>query len=336
MARPMYGEAKRRTVVEMKIGIVGKYVDGVEEIFRESFKDRFDVLVHYDQTDIPAFDDVDILILKGSGFGSAEDLEKMKNLKYLQKWGSGLNTIDLEAAGRLGIQVANVPGGNAKSVAELVVLHILILYRNVIPQSKAEQEARWIRENYMSASKNLINKVVGLIGGGHVGRNVAKLVQCFGASVQYYDPFRLPEEVEKEYGMKYVDFDKLIETSDVVSLHVPLLDSTKNMISREVIARMKPGALLINTARGGLVDEDALVEAVNSGKLGGAGLDCISKEPITPDSPLLGNNKILLTPHIGGCSGDLAQQMAPMIVKDVIDFADGKFVKAVANRKFIK
>lgn len=165
---------------------------------------------------------------------------------------------------------------------------------------------------------------MGIVGGGNIGRQTAAKVHAFEARTQYYDVFRLPKEEEEKFGLSYVSFEKLLETSDIISLHVPLSESTRHMIGKEELSRMKKGAILINTARGGLVDDSALLEAVHSGKLSGAGLDGVEREPLSADDGLLEEPNIIVTPHIGGGTADIGDAILPMLVEDIRRFAEGR------------
>jgi phosphoglycerate dehydrogenase-like enzyme len=181
----------------------------------------------------------------------------------------------------------------------------------------------------------LRNKVVGIVGAGNIGRQVASKVHAFGATTQYYDPYRLSPEREKEFQLKFVELPKLIATSDIITLHVPLTDENKHMIGAEQIAQMKDHAMVINTARGGLVDDEALLKAVESGKLSGGGLDVVENEPLTSDNPLIKNSNIIVTPHIGGGTADIADIIMPMLVEDIKAFAAGQKVAHVVNKEYL-
>ena len=146
---------------------------------------------------------------------------------------------------------------------------------------------------------------------------------------------RLPAGVEEGCRMTYVPLERLIETSDIISLHVPLLDSTRHMLGEEELKRMKDGAIIINTARGGLVDDDALVRAVHAGRLAGAGLDGVEREPLPAGDPLLTEPNIIVTPHIGGGTADIGDVIMPMLVQDIQDFAAGREPAHVVNREFL-
>ena len=176
---------------------------------------------------------------------------------------------------------------------------------------------------------------MGIVGGGNIGRRVAALVQALEAQVIYYDAFRMSPEREQELHMTYVPLDELVERADLISLHVPLLDSTRHIIGAEQLARMKPTACLINTARGGLVDDAALLQALQEGRLAGAGLDCVEEEDSPATQGLLTAPNVLVTPHIGGSTADLADAMIPAIAQVVQTLAEGSEPANVVNREFL-
>ena len=205
--------------------------------------------------------------------------------------------------------------------------------RKVLGYWNNVQQGNWDRGAFASLSLN--HKTVGIVGGGNIGRRVAALVQALGAQVIYYDAFRLAPEREQELHMTYVSLDELVERADLVSLHAPLLDSTRHIIGAEQLSRMKPTACLVNTARGGLVDDSALLQALQKGQLAGAGLDCVEDEdsPVTKD--LMATPNVLITPHIGGSTADLADAMIPTIAQIIQTLAEGGELNNVVNREYL-
>ena len=229
--------------------------------------------------------------------------------------------------------VINTPGVNAYAVAELALGMMIVLNRKVLGYWKNTQQGNWDRGAFTSLSLN--HKTVGIVGGGNIGRRVAALVQALGAQVVYYDAFPMAPEREKELSMTYLPLDELVEQADLVTVHVPLLDSTHHIIGKEQLARMKPSACLINTARGGLVDDEALVQALRDGKLAGAGLDCVEDESSAATAALLELPNVLVTPHIGGSTADLADAMIPTIAEIIISLTEGGDIKNVVNREYL-
>ncbi|MCH3950776.1 MAG: hypothetical protein LKE33_07585 [Acidaminococcus sp.] len=253
-------------------------------------------------------------------------------LKMIMRWGVGYDSVDIKAAREHGIDVCNTPGANAFAVSELAVLLMLAVGRNLLCHEEKLHAGIWSRELFTKTTQSLNRKIVGIVGGGNIGRQVARKVQAFGASVQYYDPFRLSPEREKEFAMTYVDYDTLLRTSDVISYHVPLTDGTFHMLNRENIKQVKEGAIIVNTSRSGIIEDAAIVEAVNQHKILGAGLDCTEETPITKENPLLGNPNIIVTPHVGGTTNDIAGSIMPMIEENLKLLAQGEPLKYVVNK----
>jgi phosphoglycerate dehydrogenase-like enzyme len=232
-----------------------------------------------------------------------ELLAEAKRLRFIQKLGAGVDRIDLDACRERGIGVARLHAGNAVPVAEHTILLMLAVYRQ-LPQIDARTRAGvWSKEDARGMHRQLQGKTVGLVGFGAIGRQVAQRLRGFEVNILYYDPFPATPEVEKQLGVTRADLDALLQTSDIVSLHLPLLPETKGIIDAKRIAAMKPDAVLINCARGGLVDEGALVQALKSGRLFGAGIDAFSTEP-PAGSPLLTLDNTVVTSHLAGATLD--------------------------------
>lgn len=321
----------------MRIAIAGTYPEGTYKAFQEALKERPEIeLLEVDtQEKFDALADADMIVLRIFRMPK-EVIARFPSLKVIMRWGAGYDSVDIEEAGRRGIRVCNTPGANAYAVAELTVTLMLAVGRKLICHDRAIRRGEWSKNTFLNETVTLNHKLVGIIGGGSIGRQVAVRVQAFGADVQYYDPFRLPEETEERLGMRYESLDRLIRTSDVITLHVPLTESTRHMIGAPEIETMKDGAILINVARGGLMDDGAVVKAVVSGKLAGAGIDCVEKEPARPGDPILENPNIIVTPHVGGGSADISDVILPMIAENIRLLSDGKDVRYVVNQKALK
>lgn len=320
----------------MNVVLAGTYPEGTFEKFCAALpKEQYNLRAITSKEEYDAMDDAEIIILRIFK-APREVIERNKNLKMILRWGAGFDSVDIKAAGEHGVVVTNAPGANAGAVSELTVMLMLAVGRKLLCHIDSLRKGVWSKTTFMNQSFCLNQKLVGLIGGGNIGRQVAAKVQAFGAKVQYFDTFRLSPEREKALNMEYVPLQKLIETSDIISLHVPLLDSTRHMIGAKEIASMKNGAILINAARGGLVDDNAMLEAVKSGKLAGAGIDCTEREPLSADDALLANSNIIITPHIGGGTADLGNFMIPMLVEDIKTFASGKLPLHTVNKEYLK
>ena len=320
----------------MKVAIVGTYPAGTFEKFKNYFSEKPEIeVVEVDtQEKFDALTEADAIVLRILKMPK-EVVARIKGLKMIMRWGAGFDSVDIEEAGKHGIYVCNTPGANAYAVAELTVALMLAVGRKLICHDRAIHQGEWSKNTFLNLTRTLNNKVVGIIGGGNIGRQVASRVQAFGSTVQYYDPFRLPEEMEEKLHMKYVGLEELIRTSDVITLHVPLMASTRHMIGEKEIEKMKDGAILINVARGGLMDDGAVVNAVNSGKLSGAGIDCVEEEPAKLGSPILENPNIIVTPHVGGGSADISDVMFPMITENIELLEEEKALKYVVNKQYI-
>lgn len=320
----------------MKVAIVGTYPAGTFEKFKNYFSEKPEIeVVEVDtQEKFDALTEADAIVLRILKMPK-EVVARIKGLKMIMRWGAGFDSVDIEEAGKHGIYVCNTPGANAYAVAELTVALMLAVGRKLICHDRAIHQGEWSKNTFLNLTRTLNNKVVGIIGGGNIGRQVASRVQAFGSTVQYYDPFRLPEEMEEKLHMKYVGLEELIRTSDVITLHVPLMASTRHMIGEKEIEKMKDGAILINVARGGLMDDGAVVNAVNAGKLSGAGIDCVEEEPAKLGSPILENPNIIVTPHVGGGSADISDVMFPMITENIELLEEEKALKYVVNKQYI-
>ena len=319
----------------LKVVLAGTYPAHTYEKLRKLLpEDQFDFVAVDKQEEYDAMTDAEVIILRIFK-APKEVIDRNPDLKMILRWGAGFDSVDIEAAGAKGILVTNTPGANANAVSELAVTLMLTVYRKILEHTDSLRKGAWSKNTYLNSSFSLFGKLVGIVGGGNIGRQVAAKVQAFGAEVQYYDAFRLPEEMEEKCGMKYVSLEELIRTSDVVTLHVPLLDSTRHMIGADQLRAMKDGAVIINTARGGLVDDKALCTAVKAGKLLGAGLDGVEEEPLPAGHELLTTPGIVVTPHVGGGTADIGDIIMPMLAKDIRDFAATGDCAHVVNRKYL-
>jgi phosphoglycerate dehydrogenase-like enzyme len=232
-----------------------------------------------------------------------ELLAEARRLRFIQKLGAGLDRIDLNFCRERGIGVARLHAGNSIPVAEHTILLMLATYRQLPQIDRRTRAGNWSKEDARGTHRSLQHKKVGLVGFGAIGKEVAKRLRAFDVDILYYDPIRAPADVEQRLGVTFADIDALVSEADIVSLHLPLLPQTANIIDAQRIAAMKSGAVLINCARGGLVDEAALTEALKSGRLFGAGVDAFSQEPPV-GNPLLDLDNTVVTPHLAGATLD--------------------------------
>lgn len=253
------------------------------------------------------------------------------SVKIIAKHGVGVDNIDLEAATELGIPVTVTPNANAVSVAELTIGFIFALSKKLIDLHNNLYQKRQFVSN---VGLELHGKILGIVGFGSIGKEVAKRALCLGMRVLVYDPY-VEESNLRELGVEKMELDELLRQSDFVSLHVPLNESTRHLIDREKISLMKRTAYLINTARGGVVDEKALAEALKSGQIAGAALDVFDVEPLPADSPFFDCPNVIMTPHVGAHTYEAILRMNMMAAESIVDFFNGKIPRHVVNRDVI-
>ncbi|WP_290197496.1 2-hydroxyacid dehydrogenase [Zwartia vadi] len=243
--------------------------------------------------------DAEVIMAAGT-FVTAEIIAQAPRLKLIQKWGIGVDKIDLEAARRAGVTVAITAGATSIPVSEHTLMLILATSRRLPLAHRSLQEGKWIAAELRTVCSKLDGKTVGLFGFGNIARYVAKRLSGFDVNLIYHSRTRLDPALEQHYNVRYVDFDTLLKESDILSLHAPLTPQTKHLFNAETFKKMKRGAMLINTARGELIDEHALVEALLKGQLSSAGLDTFEGEPPRADHPLLHMDQVVATPHAAG------------------------------------
>jgi len=257
---------------------------------------------------------------------TAEVIEAANKLKVIGRAGIGVDNIDLEAAGKKGIIVMNAPGGNVITTAEHAMALMMSMSRN-IPQANASvKNKEWTPKPFMGVE--LYSKNLGIIGLGRIGSIVAERAKGFGMKILVYDPYISQEHAEK-LGVESLELKDLLQRSDYISLHTPKI-SGKPLIGKSEFELMKPGIRIINCARGGLIDEDALIEAIKSKIVAQAALDVYSQEPISPDNPILNVDEIICTPHLGASTGEAQDNVAIAVCDQIIDFLKyGRVLNAV-------
>ncbi|WP_101950689.1 2-hydroxyacid dehydrogenase [Mycobacterium sp. 3519A] len=257
---------------------------------------------------------------------SGDDLQKAANLKLVHKMGAGVNTIDVDTATRLGIAVANMPGANAPSVAEGTVLLMLAALRRLPALDRATRDGRgWPTDPTLGDTvRDIGGCTVGLVGYGNIAKAVEHIVSAMGAQV-------LHTSTRDDGHPAWRPLPDLLSASDIVSLHLPLTDATARMFDRTALGRMKPGAVLVNTSRGGVVDEAALVDALRTGSLAAAGLDVFSEEPVPADNPLLTLDNVVLTPHVTWYTADTMRRYLEHALDNCRRISDGRSLADVVN-----
>lgn len=318
-----------------KIGLTGIYFPGALEALRENVPEGFELVEGIEPEDFPKLAECEYLITRLKVDESL--LNTTPNLKLIQRWGAGYNDMDLNAWGARDIPISTCPGVNSGIAAELTIMLMLAVYRNLLPINRKILNNVWPKTEYFGRSYMINGKTVGIIGLGNIGSKVAKLVTAFGATVQYYDIER-KYELEEQYGYKFVSQDELLRTSDIVTLHTPLTDLTRNMIDADALAKMKPLAVLINAARGPIVDEDALVDALENGRLLGAGLDTYANEPLAPDNKLVRLDNVVASAHAGGNTKDNDINMVNYCYSNIVNFDKGlpfNSKRDVVNKEYL-
>ncbi len=267
------------------------------------------------------------LAIRSSTQVTEKVLQAAKKLKVVGRAGIGVDNIDVPACTAKGIVVMNTPMGNAITTAEHALAMMFSLARHIPQANQTTHEGAWAKSKYMGVE--LTGKTLGIIGSGNIGSIVAEKAMGFGLKVQAYDPY-LTEERANSLGIKKVDLDELLGTSDVISLHVPKTTETENIISASAINKMKKGALLINCARGGLVDELSLRVALESGHLKGAALDVFLQEP-AKENPLFGLENVICTPHLGASTTEAQEKVAIQIAEQISDYLLEGSIKNALN-----
>lgn len=262
--------------------------------------------------------------LQGASFAITGDMPvtaammAVLGLRAVHKWGVGYDSIDLEAARRHGVRVFRTTGSNAVAVAETTLGLILAVNRNIARGHLGIAQGGWPKGQVAPSSTTLSGRTIGIVGMGHIGKALARLLHGFGCPILYTKRTPLPPDEEAALGLRFAPLDQLLAASDVVTLNCDLNDSTRNLIDRDRLALMKPDAILVNAARGGVLVESDLAQAIREGRLRGAGIDVFSVEPIQPDNPLLGLDRVVLTPHLaaldaGGFAPSVRRMMTNLL-----------------------
>jgi D-3-phosphoglycerate dehydrogenase len=263
-----------------------------------------------------ALSDVDAVIVRSAVKIPRAAFAHHRRLKVIGRAGVGVDTIDVDAATERGVAVLNAPSGNTISAAELALALLLALVRRVPAADRSMKDGKWERARF--SGTELYGKTLGLVGAGRIGGEVARRARSFGMRVMVHDPY-LSQERARALEVELASLEELLRRADAVSIHVPLTEGTAGLIGDEQLALMKPGAVLVNAARGGIVREDALVRALAEGRLGGAALDVYEAEPLPADHPLRRLPNVVLTPHLGASTEEAQQNVAVEIAEAVRD-----------------
>ncbi len=269
----------------------------------------------------------DVLIVRSGTKVTREVIEKGENLKIIGRAGVGLDNIDIEAATLNGVIVMNAPEGNTISAAEHTIGLIFSLARNIPIANQTLKNGKWEKKKFLGTE--LYNKTLGIIGLGRIGRRVASIAKAIGMKVIGYDPYVKEEEI-RELGVTIVNFDGLLKQSDIITLHLPLNNETYHLISDKEFEIMKDGVMIVNCARGGIIDEEALVKYLKNGKVKGAALDVFEKEPIE-SSLLFEFENVIVTPHLGASTKEAQISVACQLATQIVDAIKKKVVKNAVN-----
>lgn len=268
------------------------------------------------------------LIVRSRTKVTADLIDLATQLRVVGRAGTGVDNIDVAAATRRGIVVMNAAAGNTVTTAEHTIAMLMALARQ-IPQATASIKAgQWEKSRFLGVE--LMGKILGIIGLGRIGSAVAERARSFGMEVIGNDPYFSPEAA-REMGIALVPLDDLLSRSDFITLHTPLTDQTRGLIGEATFRRMKPGVRLVNCARGGLIDERALIDAIRSGRVMGAALDVLEHEPPKSDSPLLAMEQVIVTPHLGASTGEAQANVANMIAEQVLDYLRRGTIRGAVN-----
>lgn len=301
-------------------------IDAVHSSIAEEFSKYMQVDTHMLPTQeelAKLIPDYDVLIMRVDPAINKEILDAAKNLKVIGVCSVGLNHIDMDTAKAKGIQVFNAPGMNANAVAELTISKMLDLSRHTIPANyDVKVNKNW--DKYKFVGRELRGKTLGILGFGRIGQRVGELGRAFKMNIVAYDPY-LPAHVFEEQQATSMSIDEVLKTSDYVTIHMPLTPETKNLFNAKSIAEMKPDAVVLNMARGGIVNEQDMYEALKAGKIGGYASDVMENElaagglteGATFDSPLFECDNFIVTPHLGAQSTDASRDIAGLIISKV-------------------
>ncbi len=268
------------------------------------------------------------LVVRSRTKVTAEILERATNLRVIGRAGTGVDNIDVERATKMGVVVMNTPGGNTITTAEHTIALLFALARN-IPQADASlKKGEWERKKFEGVE--LTDKTLGVIGAGNIGSVVAQRALGLKMNVIVYDPY-ISEEMADRMGVRLVTLDELFRESDFITIHVPLTQDTRNLINRDTIKKMKKGARIVNCARGGIVNEADLYEAIKEGHVAGAAVDVFEKEPPPEDLPLLGLENVVATPHLGASTREAQTKVARAIAEQMADYLINGTIRNAVN-----
>ena len=281
---------------------------------------------------LPLLEKTDAILVRTQTLSGAL-LDRAKNLQILSRHGVGYDSVDVESLNRRNIPLCVAVDSNFVSVAEHTLMLILALAKQVMPYDRETRAGNWRYRDRQDAT-DLDGKTLLLLGFGRIGRAVARRAAAFGLRIEVHDPFTDPAAIHGAEAIPVADLHEALGRANIVSVHIPL-SGANAAIGAEQLALLKPGAFVINTSRGGVIDEAALIVALDEGRIAGAGLDVFESEPPVPDHPLFGNDKVILTPHSAGLTKECTIRMSSMAARNILDFFVGKLDPTqVVNRDY--
>ena len=301
----------------------------VEYLEKKGFEVTFDP-GHTEDELAQMIPEYDAILVRSATQVTQKIIEAGERLKLIGRAGSGVDNIDLKAASAKGILVINAPFGNLTSVAELVFGHFFNLSRRITLAHSKLKDGRWGKKEISKVSHEIDGKTLGIIGLGKIGQLVAARAKGFNLKIIAFDPGITPE-IAAEQGVRLVTFAELLENSDLITIHVPLIPPTKHLISTEQFKKMKKTALLVHAARGGIIDDQALYQALESGEIAGAGLDVFESEPLDKENPFLKLDNVSLTPHLGGDTIEAQSKVGLELAEQIASALKGEMVPHIVN-----
>ncbi|HHY05869.1 MAG TPA: phosphoglycerate dehydrogenase, partial [Clostridia bacterium] len=299
----------------MKILICDKVSEKGIEILQQDPENEVDVKLKLSEDEIcEIIPQYHAVVVRSQTKITEKILEEAKQLKVVGRAGVGIDNIDVETATLKGIVVVNTPDGNTISAAEHTMAMMLALARHIPQADQSLREGKWNRSQFVGVE--LRNKTLGVIGFGKIGSEVGKRSQAFGMKILVYDPY-VNQEVAERAGVKAVSLDTLLQESDFITVHMPLTSETKHLLCAQQFAKMKEGVRILNVARGGIIDEAALYEAIMNKKVAGAALDVYEKEPQT-ESPLFALPEVIVTPHLGASTAEAQVNVAIDVAREIL------------------
>lgn len=312
----------------MKLVVLDSYAAVSTDLSLGDFHALCDEMTVYDRTPadkiVERIGDAEMILINKTIITRAV-MESCPNLKYIGLFATGYNVVDIECAKERDIVVSNAPAYSTNGVAQLTFAFLLHFFSLVAKHNDEVHHGAWCESEdfcfYDPRIRELAGKTIGLVGFGNIAKKVAQIAQAFDMNVLVYSRTVYPQYESDT--LRFVSLDTLLKESDVISLHCPLFKETTRLINSETIAKMKKGALLINTARGGVIDEQAVADALNSGHLAGAGLDVATVEPINEDSPLLTAKNCVITPHIAWACKESRERLIDIVYENTEAFVNG-------------